>query len=385
MSKSKRPLWIAVLLLTFSLLTLSGVSAQTSDQTLFMTFVPNVQFSPVYVAIEKGYFSDAGLNVNVEYGDEPVGVDLVASGERQFAVISGEQVIAARANARPVVYVYQWFQRFPVGIVVTDNSGIQSVSDLVGHAVGVPGRFGASYSGLIAVLGANGLSERDISLQEIGFNAPDALCLGVVEAASVYINNEPLQIQNRIDAGDCGSVTGIHVFPVSDAANMVSNGLITNEDTIANDPALVQAMVTAFDHALSDVIRNPAEAYLLSEAHIDTLGISDTLRAALQAAADETSAYLDANPQASREDVAAQRQHTLETLSASFDAATLLQFRVLLNTIDLWDADQLGATDPAAWDTTLQTLITLGTLDSAIDLSGAYTSDFLIGTVPASS
>ncbi|MEL7235059.1 MAG: ABC transporter substrate-binding protein, partial [Chloroflexota bacterium] len=71
------------------------------DTTFFMTFVPNVQFSQMYVGIEKGYFAEAGYNLELEYANEPDGVELIAIGERQFGLIAGEQVIIARANERP--------------------------------------------------------------------------------------------------------------------------------------------------------------------------------------------------------------------------------------------------------------------------------------------
>ncbi|MBE0690062.1 MAG: ABC transporter substrate-binding protein, partial [Anaerolineae bacterium] len=136
--------------LMFGLLLGSAVSAQESpsSQTLFMTFVPNVQFSPVYVALEQGYFAEAGIDITVEHGDEPLGVDLIAAGELQFGLVSGEQILTALGRGRPVVFVYEWFQRYPVAVVAPLESGIESIQDLAGRRVGLPGRFGASYSGL---------------------------------------------------------------------------------------------------------------------------------------------------------------------------------------------------------------------------------------------
>lgn len=246
----------ALFTLFFGVLAAAPILAQDDDLEdlrLFLPFIPNIQFSAVYVAIEKGYFAEEGFNVVLEYGDENVAVDLVAAGELQFALISGEQVLMARAGQRPVVYVYGWFQRFPVGIVVPDTTeGVESIADLAGRNVGIPGRFGASYSGLIAGLDAFGLTEFDINLEAIGFAAPDVMCLGGVEAAVVYVNNEPLQIQNRADAGDCGDITSVSVLPFADVANMVSNGMVTNEATIADDPDRVQAVVRAFHRGLAD-------------------------------------------------------------------------------------------------------------------------------------
>jgi NitT/TauT family transport system substrate-binding protein len=375
---SRKHTLILVLLLVFST-SVSGLSAQdetlaSADQTFFMTFVPNVQFAPVYVGLEKGYFADNGINLTIQHGDEPVGLDLIAANQLQFGLISAEEVIKARANGRLVVSIYEWFQQYPVGIAVPAGQGIESVKDLAGKKVGIPGRFGASYNGLIALLSANGMVESDLLLEPIGFNAPDVFCVGGVEAAVVYINNEPLQIENRINAGECNDYTGLTVFPVSLAADMVSNSLVTNEETIANNPDLVQAMVSAFDTSLRDSINNPAEAYLLSAPYVENL-VTDDLQAVLETAAAAQEEFLADDP--SREAIAESRAQLLETLSGQFDAAALVQFRVLLNTIDLWDADQLGFSALFSWEVTQEILKTMEFVTTPIDLTLAFTNDFL--------
>jgi len=361
-----------------ALVVVGGAAAQDQqDLTFFLTFVPNIQFAPLYVAIDNGYFAEVGINVTIEHGDEPLGVDLIASGQRQFGMISGEQVISARAQARPVVFVYEWFQAYPVGIAVPVDSGITTVDGLRGHVVGIPGRFGASYSGLTALLSANGLTETDLQLEEIGFNAPEAICTGRVEAAVVYSNNEPLQIRNRAAAGDCGSVTDVVVIPVSDAADMVSNGIVTNADTIANDPDLVSSVVGAFDQGLRDTINNPAAAYLISTTYVENLPMSDALITYLITAADDQNAWLNDNPDATRADVAARRADLRAGLGEQFTADELVQFDVLLASIEFWDADQLGMSTLDSWQVTQDILSSMGFLPEAIDLEAAFTNDFV--------
>lgn len=357
----------------------SGAQAQKelSDQTLFMTFVPNVQFAPVYVGLAHGYFADAGINLTFEHGDEPIGVDLIAAGERQFGVISGEQVIAARANARPVVFVYEWFQEYPVGIVSSAERGIDEMRDLTGLRVGIPGRFGASYSGLVALLAASGMTERDIELQEIGFNAPEVFCVGAVDASVVYINNEPIQIAHRAAKGECGAVSAVNVLRVASAADMVSNGLVTNEATIANQPELVEAMVSAFDRAVRHVINNPASAYLASAEYVENLALPDELRAFLEAAAAETEAFLAQNPEVDRETMSQRRADLLESLNASFDPDLLVQFEVMMATAELWDADNIGVSELPAWEATQDVLIQMEFIPGPIDLEAAFTNAFL--------
>lgn len=365
--------WLALLALLLTLAAVPAAAQSTIDQTFFLTFVPNIQFAPVYVAIEKGYFADAGINVTIEHGDENVGVDLIAAGERQFGLISGEEVIKARANGRPVVYVYEWFQQYPVGIVAPED--IESVKDLAGRKVGIPGRFGASYNGLVALLAANDMQESDIQLEPIGFNAPDVFCVGGVEASVVYINNEPLQIEQRIHQNNCNDIPAVTVFPVSEAADLVSNGLVTNEATLSDNPELVRGMVTAFHNGLRDSVNNPAEAYLISAKYVDNLPLDEALKTALEDAAQTQADFLADNPD--REAVIESRADLLATLSESFDEAALLQFHILLNTIDLWDADRLGVTDLASWEVTQQTLMTMNFISEPIDLEAAFTNDFV--------
>jgi NitT/TauT family transport system substrate-binding protein len=356
------------------LLVVPSAAAQTGAISFFLTFVPNVQFAPLYVAIDKGYFGD--IEVTVQHGDEPDGVNLIAANQLQFGMISGEQVIQARANERPVVFVYEWFQQYPVGVVVPDDSDMQTAADLAGRRVGIPGRFGASYSGLIALLDAAGLQESDLQLEAIGFNAPEVFCIGAVEASVVYVNNEPLQIAQRAAAGDCGSVEAVRVIPVAAAADMVSNGIVTNEITIREQPELVQAIVSGFEAGLRDAINNPAAAYLISANYVENL-LDNDLAAALADEAAMQAEFLETDPD--MEAIATSRVEMRARLAEQFSADQLVQFDVLLSTIRLWEADVLGLTDPASWEVTQAVLLAMGFLESPTDLSGAYTNQFIGG------
>jgi NitT/TauT family transport system substrate-binding protein len=105
--------------------------------------------------------------------------------------------------------------------------------------------------------------------------------------------------------------------------------------------------------------------------------MTDDLQAALTASAEEQAAFLADDPDANRETVAARRADLLASLREQFDPDTLLQFEVLMTTIDLWDADQLGYSDPADWETTQNTLIAMGYLTEPQETSAAFTNDFL--------
>lgn len=367
--------WLLVLLSAIGTVSNAQETARSLD--FYLTFVPNIQFAPLYVAKAAGYFREAGIQLEkFIHQDEPLLVERLAINDISFAVISGEQVITARAQGRLLVYVFEWFQKYPVGIVVGQDSNIHTVTDLTGRPVGIPGRFGASYSGLLALLGANNLSEEAIRLDAIGYNAPDVFCAGIVDAAVVYLNNEPLQIQQRVAQGDCGEVSAIQLFPVSDAVDLVSNGIVTNEQTLNTDPELIAAVNRAFHLGLRDTIENPAAAYLHSAQFVESLPLSPTLAEKLQQLADEQAAFLSTAP--SREALAQSRDNQLATLAELPEiAAELTQFRVLLASISLWEAEQLGFSDLGSWQATAETLRAMGFLSGEIDLSSAYTNQYL--------
>jgi NitT/TauT family transport system substrate-binding protein len=157
-----------------------------------MGYIANVQYAPFYIAVDKGYFADEGLEIEFDYRFETDGMKLVGAGELPFAIVSGEQVPLARAKGLPVVYVMHWWQKFAVAVASLADKNIQTPADLAGKSVGLPGFFGASYVGWRGLLEQAGLKESDVKVQDIGFTQVAALQQGKVDAAVVYINNEPI-------------------------------------------------------------------------------------------------------------------------------------------------------------------------------------------------
>jgi NitT/TauT family transport system substrate-binding protein len=232
-----------------------------------MGYIANVQYAPIYIAVDRGYFAAEGIEIEFDYKFETDGVKLVGAGELPFAVVSGEQVVLARAQGLPVKYVMQWYKKFPVAIISLQKSGINSPQDLKGKTVGLPGFFGATYVGWRAFLKAIGLSENDVQQQEIGFTQVAALQSGKVDAVVGYSNNEPIVLRQNGQQ--------ITVFDVSDKVDMVANGLMTNEKTLRDNPELVRGMVRAVLRGIADTIKDPDAAMQVSTKYVEGLKQDD--------------------------------------------------------------------------------------------------------------
>lgn len=288
-----------------------------------MGFVPNVQYAPFYVADARGYFAEAGLEIEFDYSPETDGVALVGSGELPFSLASGEQVLLAREQGAPVVYVMAWWQDFPVAIAVPAEAGITDPAELAGLEIGIPGRYGASYIGYRALMSALGLPAEAAQLDAIGFNQVEALVTGQDDAVVVYANNEPIQLEAR--------GYPVVLFRVSDYVHLASNGLITNEETVAAEPELIRSMVSAVTRGVEDTIADPQAAYEISMDYVEGLAEAD------------------------RE----------------------VQMEVLLTSIEFWRADRLGYADPVAWQNMQEVLLNMELLSGPQDLSGAYSNEFV--------
>lgn len=321
-----------VLVLVIAVLVLSGCAGTDNSRQepesmttirLPMGFIPNVQFTPFYAAVENGYFADEGIEIDFDYSYETDAVALVGANELSFAVVSGEQVPLAKGEGLPIVYVAAWYGEYPVAVVSRAEEKITKPVDLAGKKVGLPGLYGANYIGLRALLDQAGLKESDLQLDSIGFNQVEVLISGEDQAVVVYLANEPVQL--RAQGLD------VNVIPVRDYVQLVSNGLITNQVTIEKQPELVRKMVRAVLRGIEFTVENPDQAYEISKKYVEGLEEADQE----------------------------------------------VQRKVLETSISLYQTDPYGYSDQQAWENMQEVLLGMGLLKSEFDLQEAYTNEFI--------
>jgi NitT/TauT family transport system substrate-binding protein len=322
----------ALVLIAFALLlAIAGCSpragarspGETRQVTVAMGFIPNVQFAPIYVAIERGYFAEEGIEAVLDYGMETDLLQRVGTNDLQFAIANGDQVILARANDLPVTYVLNWYHRFPVCVASLADRGITTPEDLIGKTVGTPAAEGASYIGWLAFLDRAGIAPKDVNLQVIGYTQVASLVEGRVDAAICYAQNEPVQLRE--------SGYALNVLHMDDYTRLVSAGIVTNDTTIENDPELVQGITRAFLRGLEDAVADPEAAFDISRRAIPEMD----------------------------------------------DAAAVVQRAVLEESVAIWRAEQYGRSDPAAWAESVALLRQIGLITTDVDPESMYTNRFV--------
>jgi NitT/TauT family transport system substrate-binding protein len=288
-----------------------------------MGYIPNIQYAPFYVTIEKGYFAEEGIEIEFDYSFETDGVALTGAGELPFAVASGEQVLLARSQGLPVVYAFAWYQQFPISVISAPELNINEPADLRGKKIGLPGLFGANFIGLEALLFSAGVDPSEVQMDAIGFNQVEAYASGNSDIVVGYAANEPIVL-----ASQGFDLTELRV---ADYVSLTANGIVTNEETIANDPELVRGMARALARGIEDTIANPDEAYEISLKFVENLKDQD-------------------------KDV---------------------QMQVLTTSIEFWKAERIGYSNPQAWENMNDLLVKMQLIPEPIDLSKAFTNEFI--------
>jgi NitT/TauT family transport system substrate-binding protein len=308
-----------------------GTSANGSSPTKLtvgLTYVPNIQFAPFYVAQALGYYRDAGLDVTFHHhgASEDEFAALVA-GQEDAIFAGGDEIVGARAHNVPIVDVATVFTRYPVVAIVPANSPIQSAADLRGHTIGVPGAYGATYIGLLSLLSSAGLSQSDVTIQSIGYTQVTALLTHKVDAIMGYANNEPLLLQK--------SGMTVRTFDVNNAEHpLISNGLAAMQSELSSHGGDIKKLVAATLKGVDYVLAHPQDAVNLSKAYVP--GLDSASNAA---------------------DALAVLQATLPYMQSAGAKA--------------------GYNDPAKWTAMVSFLQAQGQLSGPVDASKVYSNDYL--------
>ncbi|WP_108482143.1 ABC transporter substrate-binding protein [Oceaniglobus ichthyenteri] len=178
----------------------SGGAASAQDLTLQLKWVTQAQFAGYYVALEKGFYDDEGLNVTIKPGGPDIApTQVIAGGGADVMVDWMPAALAAREKGLPLVNIAQPFKSSGMMLTCLKESGVTGPEDFPGRTLGV-WFFGNEFPFLswMSQLGipTNG-GEDGVEVLKQGFNV-DPLLQKQADCISTMTYNEYWQV---IDAG----------------------------------------------------------------------------------------------------------------------------------------------------------------------------------------
>jgi len=170
----------AIALLGLGLI-LPAPAAASDRLTLLLDWFVNPDHAPILVAQERGYFADAGLEVEIiapaDPNDPP---KLVAAGQAEIAISYQPQLHIQVDQGLPLARIGTLVATPLNSLVVLADSGIQSIPDLAGRKVGFSvGGFEDALLG--AMLAKHGLAKDAVELVNVNFALTPALLSGQVD------------------------------------------------------------------------------------------------------------------------------------------------------------------------------------------------------------
>lgn len=267
-----------ILLILSAALALTGCSSPASNDkpVIGLTYIPNIQFSPFYLAQSDGAFRTAGVEATLRHhGTSESLFTAMASGKEQFVVAGGDEMMQARSQGLDLVAVAAYYHAYPAEVIVPKSSAITTLAGLKGHSIGIPGKYGESWFALLVALQTAGLTENDVMIKEIGYTQISALSTKKVDAVVGFSNNDAVQFQQ--------SGFPIRALAISNqTVPLVPASLITTGEYAKAHPEVVKAVVKAMTAGISTAVNNPSHAMEVSAAFIPDLN-SQAVKASSQA------------------------------------------------------------------------------------------------------
>lgn len=232
--------------------TTSNGKEKLEDISIMLDWYPNAVHTAIYVAKEKGYFADEGLNVNIEMpADTNDPLKLAATGKVDLAISYQTQLLVSRAEGIPVVSVAAFVRHSLDAIMFKKESGIQSPKDLEGKNIGYPSA-SVNEAVVSTMVKNDGGDMNKVKMTDVGWDLMSSLATDNVDALTgAYINHELVLLKKEGYDMDILKLTD---FGVPDSYELV---VVTGEKTLKKKKAALEKFWQAVTKAQDDVKKDP--------------------------------------------------------------------------------------------------------------------------------
>ncbi|MGM0826670.1 MAG: ABC transporter substrate-binding protein [Bacillota bacterium] len=252
--------WMYIICSVFLLTACSG-GGNTSEQkeglkkvTVVLDWTPNTNHTGLYVAKEKGYFEEQGLDVDIILPGEAGADQLVASGKAEFGVGYQESVTQARVQDVPLVSIAAVIQHNTSGFASPKDKGITTPKDFEGKSYGGWG------SPVEKAVMTSIMKQENADVEKVDFvNMGDTDFFTAVKRdvdfAWIYYGWTGIEAELRGE-----ELNMMYVKDYSEKLDYYTPVLTTNEKMIESDPETVKAFLAASSKGYQFAIDNPEEA-----------------------------------------------------------------------------------------------------------------------------
>ncbi|OMF92464.1 myristoyl transferase [Paenibacillus sp. FSL R7-0273] len=305
-------------------------AAEPVTVKLQLKWVPQAQFAGYFLAQDKGYYAEEGLNVEIlPGGPDIVPEQQVAGGSADIGVDWVASLLTSQEQEMPLVQIAQIYQKSGLVLVSKKDAGINGPADLKGKKVG--NWMGGNEFELLALFDKYGLdSNKDLNFTKQGFTM-DQFLGGEIDAASAMTYNEyQVVLESGIKAEE------LNVIDMNnEGVAMLEDNLFANSEWLEDNKETAAKFVRASLKGWKDAIADP-------EAAVDSV----------MKLAEEGSTT---------------REHQLTMMT---EVAKLIQ-------PEGFDIARLGYTDAAAFQQTADIALKFGVIKEAADVSAAYTNEIV--------
>ena len=230
-------------------------SGDLTPVTLQLKWVPQAQFAGYYVALEKGYFKEEGLDVTIAPGGpDIVPEQQVANGAAHIGVDWVASLLPHIEQGMPLIQIAQIYQESGLLLISKKDAGITSPKDLAGKNVG--NWMGGNEFEALALFEKYGIDPNsDLSFVKQAFTM-DQFLAGDLDAASAMTYNEyHVVLESGVPASD------LNVIDMNDeGVAMLEDNLFANKEWLEDNKETAAKFLRASIKGWKEAIENPEEA-----------------------------------------------------------------------------------------------------------------------------
>lgn len=234
----------------------SAAGAELETVDVVLDWYPNAVHAFIYEAIEKGYFAQEGLEVNVLFPSNTTDpLTMTAAGKADIGFYYQEDTIIARANEAVPVKVLGAVVQEPISVLCSvADKNIKTPADLVGKTIGYSGTRFAEVA-VNQLLQSAGASLDDVTMIDVGFDLMSSMTTGNVDATyGCFINHEIPAMEEEGFEMDYMKLTDYGV------PNYYALMLVTGESQLEKNQDKYTRFLRACQKGFADMKNDPAEA-----------------------------------------------------------------------------------------------------------------------------